>query len=205
AGAALGAFLGHLTAITLPAVVFAPLGYPEVVDTNTAGMMAVAAGCLFVAAALFGPRYGVVSKLIDQAKLARSIIAEDVLGLLYRLEEEAGGSALAVNQLTAMIGTTTWPTYLAMRGLASSGDVTARSGVYELTDAGREKAKHLVRAHRLWESYMAKHFDLPADHLHESAALVEHFLGADLREELAAELDGAAEDPHGREIPPEQA
>jgi manganese/zinc/iron transport system permease protein len=202
--ASLSAFLGHLIAITLPSVVFTPLGYPEVVDTNTAGMMAVAAGGLFATAALFGPRYGVISKLLDQARLSRSIIAEDVLGLLYRLEEETGVSTLAMNQLTAMIGTTTWPTYLAMRGLVTSGDVTAHGGVYELSDAGREKAQHLVRAHRLWESYMAKHFDLPADHLHESAALVEHFLGADLREELAAELDDTAEDPHGREIPPEQ-
>lgn len=203
--AAFSAFLGHLMAITLPSVVFTPLGYPEVVDTNTAGMMAVAAGCLFITAALFGPRYGIVSKLLDQARLSRSIIAEDVLGLLYRLEEEAGVGSLAINQLTAMIGTTTWPTYLAVRGLAASGDVTVQDSVYELTDSGREKAKHLVRAHRLWESYMAKHFDLPADHLHESAALVEHFLGADLREELAAELDDTAEDPHGREIPPEKA
>ncbi|MCA9141979.1 MAG: metal ABC transporter permease [Planctomycetaceae bacterium] len=203
--AACSAFLGHLMAITLPSVIFTPLGYPEVVDTNTAGMMAVAAGCLFVTAALFGPRYGVVSKLLDQARLTRSIVAEDVLGLLYRLEEESGVGSLAINQLTAMIGTTTWPTYLALRGLAASGDVTVRGSVYELTDSGREKAKHLVRAHRLWESYMAKHFDLPADHLHESAALVEHFLGADLREELAAELDDTAEDPHGREIPPEKA
>ena len=41
-------------------------------------------------------------------------------------------------------------------------------------------------------------------HLHETAARVEHFLGAELRGELAAELNDAAEDPHGREIPPEQ-
>ena len=62
-------------------------------------MMAVAAGGLFVTAALFGPRYGVVSKALDQARLARSIIAEDILGLLYRLEEESGTTLLAMNQL----------------------------------------------------------------------------------------------------------
>jgi manganese/zinc/iron transport system permease protein len=203
--AALSAFLGHIMAITLPPLVFTPLGYPEVVDTNTAGMMAVAAGVLFVTAALFGPRYGVVSKAFDQARLARSIIAEDILGLLYRLEEESGTTLLAMNQLTAMIGRRTWPTYLALRGLAASGDVALRESKYALSDSGRERAKQLVRAHRLWESYMAKHFDLPADHLHETAARVEHFLGADLRGELAAELDDTAEDPHGREIPPEQS
>ncbi|MEO8496370.1 MAG: metal ABC transporter permease [Planctomycetota bacterium] len=202
--ASLSAFLGHLMAITLPSLVFTALGYPEVIDTNTAGMMAVAVGGLFVAAALFGPRYGVVSKAIDQARLARSIIAEDILGLLYRLEEESGATLLAVTQLTAMMGGRTRPIQAALRGLVAAGDLTLRAGSCELSHAGRERAKQLVRAHRLWESYMAKHFDLPTDHLHESAARVEHFLGADLRGELAAELDDAAEDPHGREIPPEQ-
>ncbi|HUG70697.1 MAG TPA: metal ABC transporter permease [Pirellulaceae bacterium] len=202
--AALSAYLGHLMAITLPAIVFTAIGYPEVIDTSTAGMMAVAAGGLFVAAALFGPRYGVISKALDQARLASSIIAEDILGLLYRLEEESGAAALATDQLTAMIGRATWPTYFALRGLVASGDMAVRGSVYELSAAGRERAKRLVRAHRLWESYMAKHFELPDDHLHESAARVEHFLGAELREELAAELDDTAEDPHGREIPPEQ-
>lgn len=202
--AALSAFLGHLMAITLPSVVFTPLGYPEVVDTSTAGMMAVAAGGLFSAAALFGPRYGVVSKAFDQARLAQSIIAEDILGLLYRLEEEPGDTPLAIDQLSSMVGPRTWTTYFAVRGLAASGDVVASGSVYELSDSGRERAKQLVRAHRLWESYMAKHFDLPADHLHETAARVEHFLDAEMRGELAAELDDTAEDPHGREIPPEQ-
>ncbi|MEX0818557.1 MAG: metal ABC transporter permease [Pirellulaceae bacterium] len=202
--AALSAFLGHLLAITLPAMIFTPLGYPEVVDTNTAGMMAVAVGGLFVVAALFGPRYGVVSKALDQARLARSIIAEDILGLLYRMEEESGTTAVASDQLIGMIGARTWLTYFAVRGLTARGEVAIEGNHYRLSESGREKAKQLVRAHRLWESYMAKHFDLPADHLHETAARVEHFLGAELRGELAAELEDAAKDPHGREIPPEQ-
>lgn len=45
------AWLGHLGAITLPPLV----GFE---DTNTAGMMAVAAGLLFTLAALFGPKRG---------------------------------------------------------------------------------------------------------------------------------------------------
>ncbi len=201
--AGLSALLGHLMAITVPAMIFTPLGYPEVVDTNTSGMMAVAAGLLFFLAALFGPRYGLISKALDQARLARSIIAEDILGLLYRLEEESGAKGLALAQLSAMIDERTWPTYMAARSLATSGDVHRTGALYELSDTGRDRAIRLVRAHRLWESYMAKHFDLPDDHLHESAARVEHYLGAELRDELAAELDDAAQDPHGREIPPE--
>ena len=42
------------------------------------------------------------------------------------------------------------------------------------TNGGRAEARKLVRAHRLWESYMAEHFELPEDHLHETAERVEH-------------------------------
>ena len=43
----------------------------------------------------------------------------------------------------------------------------------QLTDAGRASARRLVRAHRLWETYLDTHFDLPRDHLHDAAELAE--------------------------------
>ncbi len=202
--AALSVFLRHLMAITVPALVFGALGYPEVVDTNTTGMMAVAAGLLFVVAALFGPRYGVISKQFDQVQLSLSIIAEDILGLLYRREEETGESAVTFPPLVVQLETRKWSTWLALRGLLMAGEIARGQSTYGLTDLGRERAKRLVRGHRLWEGYLAKHFELPNDHLHESAARVEHFIGLDQREILAAELDGLEHDPHGRAIPPEQ-
>src|SRR5688572_19605130 len=71
---------GHLLAATVPAM----LGWP---DTNTAGMMAVVAGLLLTSAVLASPRHGVISKLAHRALLSVRIAREDVLGLLYRLEE----------------------------------------------------------------------------------------------------------------------
>jgi len=76
-----------------------------------------------------------------------------------------------------------------------------RAGELRLTAAGRDAARRLVRAHRLWESYLDTHFDLPRDHLHEAAERMEHFLDPQLQEELAAELAGRAVDPHGKAIP----
>ncbi len=72
----------------------------------------------------------------------------------------------------------------------------------QLTDNGRLVARGLIRAHRLWETYLDTHFDLPRDHLHEPAERMEHYLGAELQEELAAELADRAVDPHGKVIPP---
>lgn len=54
-GAASGVF-GHLGAIAVPAA----FGYQS---TNTAGMMAVAAGVLFAIAVVLSPKYGIVAAL----------------------------------------------------------------------------------------------------------------------------------------------
>jgi Mn-dependent DtxR family transcriptional regulator len=82
---------------------------------------------------------------------------------------------------------------------------SAGAGVIQLTSAGRGAARSLIRAHRLWETYLDTHFDLPRDHLHEAAERMEHFLGAELQEELATELADRAIDPHGKIIPPKNA
>ena len=59
----------------------------ESMDTNTAGMMAVVAGALFVLTMFAAPRHGLISKMLHQAALRLSIVREDVLGVLYRFEE----------------------------------------------------------------------------------------------------------------------
>ncbi|MEO0794634.1 MAG: metal ABC transporter permease [Verrucomicrobiota bacterium] len=56
---AVSAFVGHVLAIVVPPW----LGYR---DTVTSGMMAVTTGLFFIAAWLFAPRYGVVTRIIKR-------------------------------------------------------------------------------------------------------------------------------------------
>jgi manganese/zinc/iron transport system permease protein len=199
--AAAAAVLGHGMAITIPPILFSRLGFPTVGDASVAGMIAVASGLLFFGAMLFGPRYGIFSRITHQTRLGLRIAAEDVLGLLYRAEEQPGRAA-AQPIMSPAVGR--WLTSLALRRLAWSGAIIPTSDGYQLTDSGRARAEQLVRAHRLWESYMAKHFELPEDHLHDTAARVEHYLDPALRARLADELETPDMDPHGRAIPGEE-
>jgi manganese/zinc/iron transport system permease protein len=197
--ASLSALGGHALAITVPPVLFPRLGFPSVVDASTAGMTAVVAGMFLVAAILFGPRYGLLVRLVNQARLGMNIAADDILGRLYRSQEtvpraEQQFESPAVGPLLRR---------LAVLKLWWRGELASPKPAYQLTDLGRRRAESLVRSHRLWESYMAKHFPLPDDHLHESAERAEHFIDGPLRERLAAELDGLDQDPHGRTIPAE--
>lgn len=196
--AAASAFIGHVFARTLPPMIFGALGFPMITDASTSGMMAVACGCLFVAAALFGPRHGTISKVIDRFRITLRIASEDVLGFLFRREELHEEGTTIPNRLP---GVNRWLMKLTLLRLRRQQQVLAASGGYELTDIGRRKAKKLVRSHRLFEIYMSKHFAVPDDHLHETAARVEHFIDERMQAQLANELDAPEEDPHGRRIP----
>lgn len=196
------AVIGHALAIALPPVVFSSIGFPRDGAVSTAGMMAVACGMFFVAAMLFAPRQGILGKAIQSARFGLRIAAEDVLGSLYRQEE----AAMSANTLTPAhdqaVGISPWLRRLATWRLLRQGLLSVEAGQNSLTPAGREAGQILVRSHRLWESYMARHFPLPDDHLHDTAAVVEHYLNAELQEQLAGELESPATDPHGRAIPP---
>jgi len=204
--ACLSAVLGHLLALTLPPVVFSRLGFAEKVAGGTAGMMAVAAGLLFTVAMFVAPRHGLVSKLLARTQLSLRILGEDLLGLLYRLEELPGEEAreAAFKFASQALGAGPAISWLAFRKLRWDGMVADGAQGMRLTEQGRVSAKELVRSHRLWESYLAKHFHLSGDHLHEPASRAEHYIGSELRAELSQELEQPDLDPHGRSIPGEK-
>lgn len=196
--AALSAALGHVGALTLPRL----LRLPDVQDASTAGMMATAAGVLFVLAMLLGPRHGILSRLWHRWRLRLRIAREDVLGRLYRLEESRAATAGAAASATAPPPLfTSWRARWAVWSLRRRGWLHRVGAELRLTDLGRENARHLVRSHRLWESYLAKHFVLGEGYFHGSAEEIEHFLDPELQAELAHDLDRPGVDPHGRAIP----
>ncbi len=194
--AAIGAVLGHVGALTLPSMICSRVGLPGIDDASTAGMMAVTTGVLFLFAVIANPQQGLVRGLIDQLRLQVRIAREDLLGRLYRREE--------LERVTDWRDELprTWAAWIARRRLLRKGLIQIGTLHDELTDAGRRLAQDIVRSHRLWESYMARHFDLPGEQLHATAERVEHFLDPALQAKLAEELNQPSIDPHGMSIPP---
>jgi manganese/zinc/iron transport system permease protein len=195
--------IGHRLSQTLAPFVFGRLGFPQVDDVSVSGMIAVTAGCLFLLAWFVAPRHGLFASTRQGIRIASRIVAEDLLGQLYRQGERGGGPIPAADMLrpaASILGgglLSRWALWKHQRHGLIAGSPTG----YSLTPAGVAAAREIVRSHRLWESYLDRHFELPADHLHESAHRAEHYLDADLREQLAAELDTPRRDPHGRNIP----
>lgn len=72
-----------------------------------------------------------------------------------------------------------------------------------LTPEGRREATRILRAHRLWEFYLAYTTDLPPQELHRRAEKQEHRLSPEQLRDLAARMGHPVRDPHGDPIPDE--
>lgn len=169
---------------------------------NVAGMMAVVAGLLLVAAIIFSPSHGVIARRMRTLRLAGSVAREDLLGMLYRVEE-AGRRGLTRAEAIAGVREAS-DSRLAARGAVraalSAGEIRDSAGRLTLTDLGRERAKRLVRSHRLWEAYLVRVLGLRPDHVHPTAMDLEHVTDEPMRTRLKREAAGD-KDPHGRRIP----
>lgn len=183
------------------ALLSAVVGYwlAHVWDVAPAGTMTVVAGGMYTLAVLFSPRYGILSKVLGNLQTSLRILREDLLSMVFRVEE-LGGRPLAANEAVAAVGGG-WMARRALATLKSRGRVESAAAGLRLTADGRERAKRLVRGHRLWEAYLVKHLGLPLDHVHEPAHRVEHFINQPLRDELERAVEDAQQDPHGRDIP----
>jgi len=70
-----------------------------------------------------------------------------------------------------------------------------------LTTEGRRLAVQVIRAHRLWERYLADEARMPLEHIHTAAHRREHEMSAAEIDDLDAALGHPARDPHGDPIP----
>lgn len=172
-------------------------------NTSVAGMMSVAAAIFFITAFLLAPGQGVVLSWSQRLELRYTILKEDALGILYRWHEMVGPARhnpLRRADIAAALGGR-WLVPLALWDLRRRGEIVVSSGrAVLLTEKGMIEAAAVVRSHRLWEGYLAKHLGLPADHLHQPSARTEHFIGRALAREIQRELE-TEQDPHGRDIP----
>ncbi|MCS7288448.1 MAG: FeoA domain-containing protein [Roseiflexus sp.] len=85
--------------------------------------------------------------------------------------------------------------------MEEQGLLETRGIELHLTAEGERWALHVVRAHRLWERYLADEARMPLERVHAEAHRREHMLTADQLDELEAAMGYPRRDPHGDPIP----
>ena len=132
-------------------------------------------------------------------------VAEDALKALYHLGH--GGQLVLARELirAADLQPSRYPVisgelrrrkWVAIEDESEPGDPALR-----ITPEGERRALELIRAHRLWERYLADKEGLPLTALHDEAMRREHLTTPEQLDELDRELGHPQFDPHGDPIP----
>ncbi|HQZ38815.1 MAG TPA: iron dependent repressor, metal binding and dimerization domain protein [Vicinamibacterales bacterium] len=150
-------------------------------------------------AALAAPRVGLLARWRrHRAALAREQ-AENALKHL--LSQAAAGHAASLSSLQGVLRVDDRRLLALTERLEREGLIRTDGTQFRLTAAGERAALHVVRAHRLWELYLADELGVPVGQVHAKAERVEHQLSpADLNR-LSAAMGHPATDPHGDPIP----
>jgi manganese/zinc/iron transport system permease protein len=190
------AVLGHLSALAVPTW----FGFRS---TTTTGMIALAIGLLFLLSAMFAPKHGAIIRWLRQARLSWHILGEDIVALLYRIEEKLPNQYVDIIRLQELLMCRPQTMSVGLWRQKQKGLVEVDANRVRLTSTGRELAQGLVRSHRLWENYLVVAANVPVDRIHQQAEQLEHFTNKDMRDRLDSETPLTDVDPHGSPIPPE--
>lgn len=169
----------------------------------TGPFMVLGASSVFMVAYFFAPRHGRFTRWLRRRGRERKVRDENAMKAIYRVLERDEFSPDGV-ELSALAEERRMPLNILraeLQNLAKRGSVELTGGNVSLTESGMERARQVVRNHRLWELYLTNEADYAPDHVHDDADKIEHFLEEAEVAELERQLDFPQTDPHGKPIP----
>jgi DtxR family Mn-dependent transcriptional regulator len=132
---------------------------------------------------------------------ALSQAEENYLKAIFKISRRDGtpvsNNAISVEMQTSAASVTDMIGRLSQKELIH---YQKRKGV-ALTASGQRVATHLVRKHRLWETFLVEKLAFTWDEVHELAEQLEHIQSVELINRLDQFLDHPQFDPHGDPIP----
>ena len=143
-----------------------------------------------VGVAIASPSHGVVAAGLRRRRVAKRVLVDDMLAALYR-QRERGEQGVPIARLQSILAPR--PVKPAIASTAREGLVQRAGDDIALTATGEQAAAAVIRSHRLWETYLVEEAGLASDHVHTTAAQLEH-VG------INPPID-AARDPHGKPVP----
>lgn len=147
----------------------------------------------------FLPRVGLWTQYKNYRAAQEREQVEDALKHL--LDREQGGRHASPESLGGTLSLPRPKVMSLIEAMESQGLLESRGDQLHLTAEGERWALHVVRAHRLWERYLADEARMPLGQIHTEAHRREHNLTDAQLDELDAALGHPTRDPHGDPIP----
>ena len=174
------------------------IGYflSERYDVAPGAMIVVVLTAQFLLVFLVAPRYGLLADFQRRWKAIPQQVVEDILGVILRAKEERCG----IDDLMQHTEYKSDRIRKAVNSMVKQEWLCFEEGVISFSDEGRKHARRLLRAHRLWETYL-QHLGVAEEELHERAHVLEHLHDEEAVDYLDDKLGHPLKDPHGAEIP----
>ncbi len=167
-------------------------------ETTPGPAMTLTATALYLLMVVFAPERGILPKFYGKWLARKSQNAEDVLKAMVKEDDGYSGRS---DVLAQHLGISTIELKSRMRWLLSQGLLLKENGQFSLSHEGQQRGFQLIRAHRLWESYLAEKEGLTPEQIHEQAEDLEHHLPERMLKDIESELGFPKFDPHGSPIP----
>lgn len=147
----------------------------------------------------FWPRRGLYPFWKRISQKSQRVMSEDALKHIFNTGVEGEHASLA--SLAGALQLPLGRTADLLADMEKRGLITYQGGILHLTPDGKRYALHIIRAHRLWERYLAEETGYAAKEWHRRAERLEHDLTPDQVEALNLKLNRPSHDPHGDPIP----
>ncbi len=150
----------------------------------------------FLVVLVTAPRYGVLANWQRRRNLIPLALKEDILREILKVE----GDTIRVAPLAAAVANDPLRIKRTLQALADEGLLTLRHDRVTLTDEGRVQSRKIMRAHRLWETYLQR-VGTPLAAIHGHAHQLEHLHDETTVDFIDDLLGHPIRDPHGALIP----
>lgn len=148
---------------------------------------------------IFFPRRGMLARFKEYRQARQREQLEDILKYLFGGQQS--GHTLSAAELAASLQQPVARTVDLLKRMETQQLIENQEGNYRLTHSGEKSALHVVRAHRLWERYLADEALMPLENVHSMAHRREHGMTVAQVNALDAALGHPLQDPHGDPIP----
>jgi ABC-type Mn2+/Zn2+ transport system permease subunit len=148
----------------------------------------------FLVVFIVAPKYGLLSRWIRMRNLIPQQTVEDVLTTILRHDKPTPKSVI-----TQYVEPRKHLDRILKR-MIQDGMLSELNADFSLTEKGLKEANKVLRAHRLWESYLET-IGTPSKDVHPTAHHLEHLRRKDTVEYLESKLGRPRQDPHGKSIP----
>jgi DtxR family Mn-dependent transcriptional regulator len=167
--------------------------------TEPALNLTITAVVTMLALWFFWPDKGLFWRWQRARQMTRRVLMEDALKHIYDCDYQ--GRRPTVQSIAGVLNSTINESADLLTGMQAHDLITFEGDKLSLTPQGRNYALHVIRAHRLWERYLADKTGVTAANWHSQSERREHELTRAQTDTLSEELGHPRFDPHGDPIP----